>query len=111
MTKLFQGKHGGVPFPRTEGEWIEKKMVQGFSYEDAQKEATHRLRQDVFGSNYALDAKGNPVEVGLGSKHQQSHQHKMALKKAEEARAAMRSKVGYTAAVGGPGTFDPRNGA
>ena len=46
MTKLFQGKNGGVPFPRTEGEWIEKKMVQGFSYEDAQKEATHRLRQD-----------------------------------------------------------------
>jgi hypothetical protein len=108
MTKLFQGKNGGAPFPRTESEWIEKKMSQGVSFEDAQKDAQHKLRQDVFGHDYKVDAKGNPIENGKGSAAQSTAQHQQALERSAGARAAMRSKVGYTPALAG--TFDPRTG-
>ncbi|WP_213740943.1 hypothetical protein [Bradyrhizobium sp. dw_411] len=108
MTNLFQGKNGGVPFPRTEKEWIEKKMSQGVPYEDAQKEAQHRLCQDVFGHDYKVDAKGSPIETGRGSAQQSTVQHQQALARSAGARAAMRSKVGYTPALAG--SFDPREG-
>lgn len=106
MANLFQGKDGGLPFPRTEQEWIDKKMSQGFSFESAQKEAQHKIRQDVFGHDYALDARGTPIEKGIGSSQQLTVQHKQALERAAGARAAMRSKVGYTPKL--KGTFDPR---
>jgi hypothetical protein len=105
---LFQGKNGGVPFPRTENEWIEKKMSQGISFEDAQKEAQHKLRQDVFGHDFKVDAKGNPIENGKGSALQSTAQHQQALERSAGARAAMRSKVGFTPALAG--TFDPKKG-
>jgi hypothetical protein len=105
---LFQGKNGGVPFPRTESEWIEKKMSQGHSLEDASGFAVHKIRQDVFGHDYQLDKAGNPIETGRGSAQQQTHQHKAALERSAGARAAMRSKIGYTSAVAD--TFDPRAG-
>jgi hypothetical protein len=108
MTKLFQGKNGGVPFPRTEGEWIEKKMAQGVPFEDASQFATKKVRDDVFGEGHKVDAKGNPVENGRGSAQQQTNQHKAALERSAAARAAMRSKVGYSPAI--EGAFDPRSG-
>jgi hypothetical protein len=39
---------------------------------------------------------------------QQTNQHKAALERSAGARAAMRSKIGYTSAVAG--AFDPRAG-
>lgn len=98
MTKLFQGKNGGMPFPRNATEWMEK----GYSSEAA----THKVRQDVFGHDYKVDARGKPIETGIGSAHQQTPQHRGALEKTAGARAAMRSKVGYSPAL--EGTFDPR---
>ena len=109
MTKLFQNKNGGVPFPRNETEWVEKKMSQGYAYADASSFAVDKVRQDVFGHDYQLDAKGNPIETGRGSAQQQTAQHKQALERAAGARAAMRSKVGYTPTLAG--TFDPKTGA
>jgi hypothetical protein len=110
MAKVFQTKNGKTPFPRTEGEIIQNAMMDGLPYEQAVEKAKHKMRQEVFGHDFKTDAKGNPIEVGLGSKHQQTRQHEMALQKAEGARAAMRSKVGYTSAVG-PGAFDPKSAA
>jgi hypothetical protein len=100
MTTLFQGKSGGVPFPRNVAEWQEK----GLSPEQAQ----HKTRQDVFGHDYKVDGKGNPIETGIGSAQQQTAQHKQALERIAGARAAMRSKIGFTSAVAG--AFDPRTG-
>lgn len=100
MTTLFQGKSGGVPFPRNVNEWIEK----GYSPEAA----THKVRQDVFGHDYKVDAKGNPIENGRGSAQQQTAQHTEALERTAGARAAMRSKVGYSPSL--EGAFDPRAG-
>jgi hypothetical protein len=108
MAKLFQTKNGKLPFPRTEDELINNAMMDGASYEQAAEKAKHKMRQEVFGHDFKTDAKGNPIEVGLGSKHQQTRQHEMALQKAEGARAAMKSKIGYTPALAG--TFDPRAG-
>jgi hypothetical protein len=77
---LFQGKNGGVPFPRNEQEWMEK----GLSPEAAQ----HKLRADVFGHDYKVDGKGNPIETGIGSAMQSTAQHKAALERSAGARAA-----------------------
>ena len=95
---LFQGKNGGVPFPRNVTEWMEK----GLSPEAAQ----HKLRADVFGHDYKVDGKGNPIETGIGSALNSTPQHQESLEKAAGARAAMRSKIGYSSAVAG--AFDPR---
>lgn len=100
MTSLFQGKNGGVPFPRNVTEWMEKGL--------SPEQATHKMRDDVFGEGHQVDARGEPIETGIGSAHQQTHQHKQALERAAGARAAMRSKIGYTSAVAG--AFDPRTG-
>ena len=108
MTALFQGKTGGVPFPRNESEWIEKKMSQGYSLEDASQFAVKKVRDDVFGEGHTVNAKGEPIETGRGSALQQTNQHKAALERSAGARAAMRSKIGYTSAVAD--TFDPRAG-
>jgi hypothetical protein len=106
---LFQGKNGGVPFPRTHDEWVQTRMSKGYSYEAANEFATKKIRDDVFGADHRVDARGNPIENGIGSASNQTHQHKEALERAAGARAAMRSKVGYTPALAG--TFDPKKGA
>lgn len=95
MTKLFQGKNGGAPFPRTEGEWIEKRMSQGNSVEDASAFATKKIRDDVFGEGHKVDAKGNPVEVGKGSASQPTAQHQQALAISQEAEAKRRMTMGW----------------
>jgi hypothetical protein len=98
MTKLFQGKDGGVPFPRTTDEWLAK----GYSPEQAQ----HKMRQDVFGHDYQTDAKGNPIETGRGSASQPTAQHKEALERAAGARAAARSRIGFSPSL--EGAFNPK---
>lgn len=95
MTKLFQGKNGGAPFPRTESEWIEKKMTQGHSFEDARDFAVKKVREDVFGEGHKVDAKGNPVENGKGSASQPTAQHQQALMIAQEAEARRRMTMGW----------------
>lgn len=95
MTKLFQGKNGGAPFPRTEGEWIEKRMSQGNSFEDASAFATKKVRDDVFGDGHKVDVKGNPVEVGKGSASQPTAQHQQALMISQEAEAKRRMTMGW----------------
>ena len=95
MTKLFQGKNGGAPFPRTEGEWVEKRMSQGHSYEAASEFATKKLRDDVFGEGHKVDAKGNPVENGKGSAAQPTAQHQQALEISREAEARRRMTMGW----------------
>jgi hypothetical protein len=98
MTALFQGKGGSVPFPRNVNEWMEK----GLSPEQAE----HKVRQDVFGHDYQVDAKGAPIERGKGSASQTTAQHQEALERSAAARAAMRSKIGYSRAL--EGAFDPK---
>jgi hypothetical protein len=108
MATFFRGKTGGVPFPRNESEWIENKMAKGYSLEDASQFAVQKVRDDVFGAGHTLDAKGEPIETGRGSALQQTNQHKAALERSAGARAAMRSRIGYTSAVAD--AFDPRAG-
>jgi hypothetical protein len=40
----FKKKDGGVPFPRTMQEWVDKGLSPG--------EALHRTTQDVFGKDF-----------------------------------------------------------
>jgi hypothetical protein len=91
---MFQSRTGSVPHPRTANEWMEK----GYSPDQAE----HKIRQDVFGHDYKVDAKGNPIEQGKGSAAQQTLQHKQSL----ERIAAARRSVGYTGAE----AYDPRKG-
>ena len=100
MTTLCQAKSGGVPFPRNVAEWQEKGL--------SPEQATHKVRADVFGHDYKVDGKGNPIETGIGSAQQQTAQHKQALERIAGARAAARNKVGYSATL--EGAFDPRAG-
>jgi hypothetical protein len=97
---LFQGKNGGVPFPRNENEWLEK----GLSPEQAAK----KVADDVFGHGHQVDAKGRPIETGRGSARNPTAQSKQALEIAAAARAAARSKIGYSPSL--EGAFDPRTG-
>ena len=73
-----------IPNPMTYSELIN----EGKSPEQA-----HRIMHEkVFGVNYAKDANGAPIEMGLGGPLQQTQQHKDALKVAED-RAAMAGKA------------------
>lgn len=106
MATLFQGKNGGAPFPRTEQEWVEKKMGQGFSYEAASEFGTRKIRDDVFGEGHKVDTKGNPIEAGKGSAAQPTSQHHQALAISQEAEAKRRMTMGWH-----PGlvdAYDPR---
>lgn len=105
-TKLFQGKNGGAPFPRTEGEWIEKRMSQGHSFEDASAFATKKIRDDVFGEGHKVDAKGEPIENGKGSASQPTAQHQQALMISQEAEARRRMMMGWHPGLAT--AFDPR---
>jgi hypothetical protein len=49
-------------------------------------EAAEKEAESVFGVGYKKDAKGNPIEMGKGSKAQQTSQHLAALQKAEGRR-------------------------
>lgn len=95
MTKLFQGKNGGAPFPRTESEWIEKKMSQGVDYESASVVATQKVREDVFGHDFKLDGKGQPIERGKGSASQPTAQHLQAKAIGDEAVAKRAMTMGW----------------
>jgi hypothetical protein len=106
-TKLFKNKNGGLPFPRTEQEWIEKKMSQGMPFEDASQFATKKVRDDVFGVDHKVDASGKPIENGIGSERNQTTQHRGALQIAAAARSAMQSRVGFTPTL--VDAFDPRD--
>ncbi len=80
--------------PRTVNDF----MAMGMSSEQAQ----HKVRQDVFGHDYKTDAKGNPIEQGLGSALNPTSQHKAALAREQRPSAS----VGYH-----PGlehAYDPR---
>jgi hypothetical protein len=97
MSNAFQSAGGGACFPRNTQEWQEKGM--------APELAEHRMKQEVFGHDYRVDAKGNPIEQGKGSAQQQTAHHKQAL---EKIAAARRSAVGFTGAL--DGAFDPKKG-
>jgi hypothetical protein len=94
MTTAFQSKGGGAPFPRSANEWMEKGMPAD--------QAEHRMRQEVFGHDYKVDAKGNPIETGKGSAAQVTLHHKQALERIANARRS----VGFSGAE----TFDPKKG-
>jgi hypothetical protein len=105
VTKIFQGKNGGVPFPRTEGEWIENQMSKGHSFEDASRFAAKKMRDDVFGDGHKTDPKGNPIEVGKGSALQPTAQHHQALMISEEAKAKRAMTMGWHPGL--VNAFDP----
>jgi hypothetical protein len=108
MAKTFQGKNGGAPFPRTESEWVEKKMQQGVSFEDASKFADHKMCQDVFGHDYKIDAKGFPIETGIGSAANPGDSDR--VKRAEaDAMAQAKMRLGWHKGL--ETAFDPRAGA
>lgn len=94
--RAFQSGGGGAVFPRNVKEWQEKGM--------SAEQADHRIKEEVFGQNYQIDAKGKPIETGIGSAQQQTRQHKEALERV----GARRSSVGYSGAL--EGAFDPRKG-
>lgn len=96
--KAFQSSRGGAPFPRSANDWIEKGMEP--------VQAEHRMRQDVFGHDYKVDARGAPIEQGKGSAAQLTAQHIQAKQIGEDAAAAKGMRLGYH-----PGleqAFDPR---
>lgn len=105
MTKLFQGKNGGAPFPRTESEWVETKMAQGHSFESAQDYATKKISDDVFGVGHKVDATGAPIENGKGSASQPTAQHQQALMISQEAEAKRRMTMGWHPGLAA--AFDP----
>lgn len=105
-TKLFQGKNGGAPFPRTETEWIEKKMSQGEPFESAQQFAQRKISEDVFGHDHQVNAKGEPIERGKGSASQPTAQHQQALEISREAEAKRRMTMGWHPGLASG--FDPR---
>lgn len=104
--KLFQGKNGGAPFPRTEGEWVEKKMSQGLGFEDASQFAAKKVSDDVFGEGHRVDASGSPIENGKGSAAQPTAQHQQALAISAEAEAKRRMTMGWHPGLAT--AFDPR---
>jgi hypothetical protein len=106
MTKLFQGKNGGAPFPRTESEWVEKKMSQGESFEGAQQFAKRKITEDVFGHDFQTDKSGTPIERGKGSAAQPTAQHQQALMIAQEAEAKRAMTMGWHPGL--TNAFDPR---
>lgn len=103
----FENKNGGAPFPRTEAEWTEKGLARGMELRDAQREATHKMRQDVFGHDYQIDRAGAPIERGRGSISNQTPQHLQAKQLADDAIGRLRAKQGWTSAL--EGAFDPRS--
>lgn len=80
--------------PRT----VKDFMTLGMSRDHAE----HRVRQDVFGHDYKTDAKGSPIEQGLGSAQNQTSQHKAALAREQRATAS----VGYHPGL--ENAYDPR---
>lgn len=68
-----------LPNPLT----LEELIGEGKTPEQAQ----HIMRERVFGVNYSKDAKGDPIENGLGSALQPTKQHLDALKIAKKREA------------------------
>lgn len=87
------------------GEKIRQRIRQNTPPELARQietEADHRALVDVFGENFPRDARGNPMEQGIGSDHwlanveeDQIERHITAVLKYEgpSAAAAMREKI------------------
>lgn len=110
MVVKFEGKagKGSVPFPRTETEWVETKMAQGHSFEEAQRIADHKLCQDVFGHDYRIDAKGFPIETGRGSAAQPVTESLKAQQREKYAAEQARMRLGWHKGL--ENAFDPRVG-
>ena len=87
MSRGFESAKGGVPFPRSANDWIEK----GYSPDQAE----HKMRQDVFGHDYQTDKSGNPIEKGKGSAAQPTPQHQQELARSQEAEIARKMRMGW----------------
>lgn len=94
----FEGVKGGVPFPRSEKEWIDKGR--------SPEEARQKMRDDVFGVGHKVDATGTPVENGKGSAAQPTAQHQQALAIAQDAERARQMRMGWH--PGMATAFDPK---
>lgn len=94
----FEGVKGGVPFPRSEKEWIDKGR--------SPEEARQKMRDDVFGAGHQVNAKGEPIECGKGSALQPTAQHQQALMIAQDAERARQMRMGWH--PGMTTAFDPK---
>ena len=90
----FTSKEGSAPFPRSADDWkLKVNPVTGVNF--TQKEAEHKVAQDVFGHDYTTDRSGNPIEKGKGSAHQQTAQHQQALMIAQDAEISRKLRMGW----------------
>ena len=59
-----------LPMTTTTPMTVSEFMEKGLSH----KEAVHKVNQKVFGENYKRDARGRPIEEGVGSAAQPTQQ-------------------------------------
>lgn len=102
----FEAQKGGVPFPRSEGEWMQKVNPDtGAPFTHA--EASHKVAKDVFGHDYQAGKDGKPIERGKGSALQPTAQHTNALMISQEAEISRKMRLGWH--PGMETAFDPRS--
>jgi hypothetical protein len=95
----FKKKDGGVPFPRTMQEWVDKGLSPG--------EALHRTTQDVFGKDYRIDPKGYPIETGRGSAANPVSESLKAIEHEKSAAEQAKMRLGWHKGL--ENAFDPRS--
>jgi hypothetical protein len=98
MAVQFQKKDGGVPFPRTTQEWVDKGLSPA--------QADHKMCLDVFGHNYKIDAKGYPIETGIGSASNPSSDSLKAIEREKSAAEQAKMRLGWSKSL--ETSFDPR---
>ena len=100
MADQFKKKDGGVPFPRNTQEWIDKGLTPA--------QADHKLCQDVYGSNYRIDAKGYPIETGRGSAANPVSESVKVIELEKSAAEQAKMRLGWHKGL--ENAFDPRSG-
>lgn len=81
MTVEIQTEHGSYKLPNAMT--VDELISEGKSPDQARK----IMHERVFGVDYPVDDKGNPIERGLGGPLQQTGPHLQALKVAREREA------------------------
>src|SRR5262249_31452482 len=86
-----------------------KATERGKSHEEATAEALESERRNVFGYNYKTDSKGEPVQMGIGSKGNENISHFQAL--AKRVQQGFESPSAYNDAVKRLWREDPKRAA
>jgi hypothetical protein len=57
------------------------------------EEARHKAEEDVFGVGFKRDARGKPIEQGIGAPGNETEHHFIALEKSEGKESADRARA------------------